>query len=57
MRVQNLFSLLVLPVQRLPRYEMMFSDLIRHTPAGHEGELYRERMYLYIIDNYIVLNN
>jgi len=38
-KIQNLFSLLVLPVQRLPRYEMMFSDLIRHTPEGHDDLL------------------
>lgn len=36
-KVQNLFSLLVLPVQRIPRYEMLFSDLLRHTPDDHEG--------------------
>ena len=36
-KIQNLFSLMVLPVQRIPRYEMMFTDLIRQTPEDHQG--------------------
>lgn len=32
---QNIESLLVVPVQRIPRYVLLLQDLAKHTPAGH----------------------
>merc|ERR1719242_300756 len=32
---QRIGSLLVNPIQRLPRYEMLLSELIKHTPSEH----------------------
>jgi hypothetical protein len=51
-KVQNLFSLLVLPVQRIPRYEMLFADLLRHTPDDHEGTFYW-RIFQYVFYSHL----
>ena len=31
----GLEDLLITPVQRLPRYKMLLSELLHHTPEGH----------------------
>lgn len=32
---QNIESLLVVPVQRIPRYVLLLQDLVKHTPSDH----------------------
>lgn len=32
----NLFSYLLMPVQRIPRYKMLLESLLKHTPEEHE---------------------
>eukprot|EP01105_Mastigella_eilhardi_P008942 TRINITY_DN2141_c1_g1_i1.p1 TRINITY_DN2141_c1_g1~~TRINITY_DN2141_c1_g1_i1.p1 ORF type:complete len:793 (-),score=219.14 TRINITY_DN2141_c1_g1_i1:1152-3464(-) len=32
---QTLNSLLILPVQRIPRYQLLFQELVKLTPSGH----------------------
>jgi hypothetical protein len=33
--IQTLYSYLIMPVQRIPRYILLFQDLARHTPVTH----------------------
>jgi hypothetical protein len=39
---QSLESLLILPVQRVPRYLMLLKELLKYTPAGHPDFLLLE---------------
>jgi hypothetical protein len=37
-RGQTLESLLIMPIQRVPRYQLLLAELRRQTPAGHADE-------------------
>lgn len=48
----DLESLLILPVQRIPRYIMLLKDLYRHTPPAHpDYEHLGRNVCLLFLDN------
>ena len=44
-RVRNLplSSFLIMPIQRIPRYKLLLSELLKHTPAEHPDHDYLEK--------------